>query len=144
MADDWMQQLWLKASQHASGVPPGEVEFWLHGVAKNLVREHWRKRSRRPAQVPIADPALAADLSDRLVTEELPTALLEKKEVRDQLLLAVTELPSDEQELIIGHYFHNQSHRFLAERLGVSERAVEGRLYRARQTLRTALKDLEA
>lgn len=144
LADDWMQQLWLQALRHATDVPPDEVEFWLRGVAKNLVREHWRKQARRPAQVPIADPRLASDLSERLVTEELPVTLLEQREVRDQLLLAVTELSGDEQELIIGHYFHSQSHLVLAKRLGLSERAVEGRLYRARQTLRTALKDLEA
>ena len=143
LADDLMQQLWLQARTSGTSVPPGELEFWLRGIARNLVRTHWRQRARRPASVPLPHPNLAADLADRLVTEELPPDALERREVRDQLLLAMTELPGEQQELIIGHYFQEQSHSALAARLGLSVRAVEGRLYRARQTLREKLRHVE-
>jgi len=141
-ADDLMQQLWLHAQQ-LSDTPPGEVEFRLRAIAKNLIRTHWRKQGRRPAQLPLAEPRLAAELARRLVCEELPVAILERKEVRDQLLLALTELPAAEQELIIKHYFHGKPHAELAATLGTSERAIEGRLYRARATLREKLQHWE-
>ena len=85
---------------------------------------------------------LAAELANRLVEEELPPEVLERKEVRDQLLLAITELPSGDQDLIAGHYFDGAAFAELARRTGLSERAIEGRLYRARQALREKLRHL--
>jgi RNA polymerase sigma factor (sigma-70 family) len=142
LADDLMQQLWVQARRNEAAVPAGELEFWLRGIARNLVRTHWRVRARRPGSVPLADPALAADLAERLVSAELPPETLERREVRDQLLLAITELTSAEQEFIVEHYFHDRSHAQLAAAFGLSVRAVEGRLYRARQALREKLKHL--
>jgi len=142
LADDLMQQLWVQAHDRAADVPKDELEFWLRGVARNMVRTHWRTRTRRPPNVPLADPELGADLADRLLSEELPPEVLEREEVRNQLLLAITELTGDEQEFIVEHYFHNQSHSELAVQFDLSARAVEGRLYRARQALREKLRHL--
>jgi len=142
LADDLMQQLWLQARNSGAAIPEDELEFWLRGVARNLVRTHWRRQARRPANVPLPDPALAADLADRLVSAELPPETLQRTEVRSQLLLAITALTSEEQEFIVEHYFHERSHAQLAADFGLSRRAVEGRLYRARRALREKLKHL--
>jgi RNA polymerase sigma-70 factor (ECF subfamily) len=142
LADDLMQQLWLQARTSSAGVPSHELEFWLRGVAKNLVRTHWRRQARRPANLPLADPQLAGELAERIAREELPPTTLEHREVRDQLLLAITELDSPDQELIVGHYFHDRSHAELAAEHGLTVRGVEGRLYRARQALREKLTNL--
>ena len=143
LVDDLMQQLWLQARRKAHSVRQANAEAWLWRVAQNLLRAHWRSRGQRPRQVPLADPRLAAELARRFDTEELPGEVLARKEVRDQLLLALTALPSAEQELLLGHYFHELSHAALAETHGISERAVEGRLYRARKLLREKLRHLE-
>ena len=143
LVDDLMQQLWLQARRKAYSVRLPNAEAWLWRVAQNLLRAHWRSRARRPQQVPLADPQLAAELARRFDTEELPTEVLARKEVRDQLLLALTALPGAAQELLLGHYFHGLSHAVLAVAHGISERAVEGRLYRARKMLREKLKHLE-
>jgi RNA polymerase sigma-70 factor (ECF subfamily) len=142
LADDLMQQLWLQARTSGASVPEDQLEFWLRGIARNLVRTHWRRRAGRPASITLPNPELAADLADRLVSEELPPEILERKEVRDQLLLAITELTSDQQEIVVAYYFHNRSHAQLAAEAGLSVRAVEGRLYRARQALREKLNHL--
>lgn len=143
LADDLMQQLWLQAANGQAAVPEDEFEFWLRGVARNLIRAHWRQARRRPKHLPIADPELSSALADRLADEELPPQVLERKEVRDQLLLALTDLSSQEQELIIGRYFGNRTHAELADATGLSVRAVEGRLYRARQALHRRLRELD-
>lgn len=142
LADDLMQQLWLQARTSGASVPDHEREFWLRGIAKNLVRTHWRRQARRPASRPLADPGLAAELAGRLGTKELPPETLERKEIRDQLLLAITELDSADQELIVEHYFHSRSQVELAAERGLSPRGIEGRLYRARQALREKLRNL--
>jgi RNA polymerase sigma factor (sigma-70 family) len=144
LADDLMQQLWLRATSNGgASVPDDEVEFWLRGIARNLLRAHWRQARQRPAHLPVADPAVASRLAERMAGEDLPPQILERREVRDQLLLAVTALPSQEQELIIGHYFHGRSLADLAETTGLTARAVEGRLYRARRSLEQRLRELD-
>jgi RNA polymerase sigma-70 factor (ECF subfamily) len=142
LADDLMQQLWVQA-QNLGPTPEEEIEFRLRAVARNLLRSHWRRVGRRPAHVPLPDPDLAVVLSGRLVSEELPEDVLCRREVRDQLLLALTDLPAAPQELIVAHYFEGCSQAALARRLGTTPRAVEGRLYRARQALREKLRHLE-
>lgn len=141
-ADDLMQQLWMQARPRGAAIAAGEIEFWLRSVARNLLATFWRKQLRR-GQAPAADPKTAAELARRFSAEQLPAAELERREYRDLLMLAITELSAAEQELILGCYYEGLSHAALAARLGVSERAIEGRLYRARQTLREKLKDLE-
>ena len=143
LVDDLMQQLWLQARRKAYSVRQPNAEAWLWRVAQNLLRAHWRSRARRPQQVPLADPQLAAELARRFDSEELPAEVLARKEVRDQLLLALTALPGAEQQLLLGHYFLGLTHAALSKEHGISERAVEGRLYRARQLLRDKLKHLE-
>lgn len=144
LADDLLQQLWLQASGNGAAlVPDAELEFWLRGIARNLVRAYWRQARHRPAYLPIADAELGAELAERLATEELPPEVLERKEMRDQLLLALTALPSWDQELIVGHYFEGRPHAELAAATGLSVRAIEGRLYRARRSLQQRLRRAE-
>ena len=142
LADDLMQRVWLQARTSGASVPQEKLESWLWSIARNLVRTHWRTRARRPEDVPLPCPEVAADLADRLVSKEFPPEALDRQEVRDQLLLAITELASQEQELIVEHYFHGRSHAELARRLSLSARAIEGRMYRARQALRARLEHL--
>ena len=142
LADDLMQQLWLQARTGRSDVPADQQEFWLRGIAKNLVRGHWRREKRRATRVLSADPRMAAELAERMGREPLPAEYLENREIQTHLMLAITALDSEEQELIIGHYFHGKGHADLARENGMSLRAVEGRLYRARRLLREKLKRL--
>lgn len=139
LADDLMQQLWIQTRRGAGGVPLDQLEYWLRAVARNLIRSHWRQQHRRPPHIPVHDRRLSAALGERLATEAIPAAELEREEIRHELLLAITELSTDDQELIEGFYFRGCSQAEMAERFGVSERAIEGRLYRARQALRERL-----
>lgn len=143
-ADDLMQQLWLQAATSQTSVPPAEIEPWLRGIARNLVCTYWRKATTRPERLPVVKPTVARELAARLTRESIPPDVLERREVRDQLLLAITQLGAAEQELVIEHYFHGRSHAELAAGFGIGERAVEGRLYRARQSLRQALQHLNS
>lgn len=143
LADELMQQLWLQACMSGGAVPPDEFEFWLRRVAQNLVCDHWRRKNRRPAQIPIGNPALGRELAERIDRELLPAEAIEKRELLDQVALAVTALPAADQELVILHYVQGRSFREIGERFGMSERAIEGRLYRARRKLKEMLAHLE-
>ncbi len=143
LADEMMQQLWLQACKCARAVPAEQFEFWLRAVAKNLINDHWRRKKRRPPEVPIENPAVARELADKLDRELLPPEAAHRREVLDQVMLAVTALPGEDQDLIIGHYVQGRRYQEIGEGCGISERAVEGRLYRARQKLKQMLAHLE-
>jgi RNA polymerase sigma-70 factor (ECF subfamily) len=142
-ADDLMQKLWVRAKHSSAGVHAAQLEYWLRGVARNLIREDWRKRAAARRRVPLVDPVVARELAEKIAAEDLPDEYLQRQEVRDQLILAITELGTIEQEVIVGYYFQGESQASLANRFGISERAVEGRLYRARRALRRKLESLE-
>ncbi len=143
LASDLMQQLWLhwRRGRQISGE---QAEFWLRSIARNLVRTHWRTQARRGQHPwPRHDAQLAAELAARVAAEPLAADLLEQAEVREQLLLAITALPHEHQSLIVEHYFDGRSHEQMAADRGLTPRAIEGRLYRARSALREALRNLE-
>lgn len=142
-ADDLMQQLWLAAASKSDSRREANPEPWLWRIAENLLRAHWRRRSGLPDQRIAVDPELARALARQFDDEEIPLEVLARRETQTQLLLALTSLAADEQELIIGHYFECRSHADLAATRDISERAVEGRLYRARRSLRERLLQTE-
>lgn len=139
-----MQELCLQAAR--SKLPtdePDRLDAWLFGVAKNVLRRHWRTTTRRRRNLPEVRADISAELGKMLDAEPMPQELLEQKEMREQLTLALTALPSRDQELILQHYFDERSQIEIAEKLGITARAVEGRLYRARQALRDKLAFME-
>jgi RNA polymerase sigma-70 factor (ECF subfamily) len=142
LTDDLLQQVMLAATTGASIVPPAELEYWCRAVARNLVATHWRTHANRPKNLPIADASLALELAQRLSSEVLPSDILSRREMQDQLLLAITELDSADQDLVVAHYFRSESQAAIGARINASERAVEGRLYRARRALRDKLQSL--
>lgn len=140
-AADLMQQLWLAALKNARAVPENELEFWLRSVAWRLLASHWRSNGRmrvRHADGPTAH-RIAAALAEQFGTRHLPPSLLEHDETRRLVMLALTDLPTDDQQLIIDHYFRGDEFASIAQRLNTTARAVEGRVYRARQALRQRL-----
>lgn len=143
LSQDLMQQLWVAALKTGRDVPLNELEFWLRTVARRLLATHWRRAKVRGPVVSVPDPDVAAGLAQRLGTTYLAPTDLADREVRNLVLLAVTDLGTDDQTLIFAHYFEGAEHSAIADRLGISVRAVEGRLYRARQALRARLSHLE-
>lgn len=136
-ADDLMQQLWLAALKNGGGVRGEDFEFWLRSVAGRLIADHFRKAYRRGGskRARVFDPAQTAGLAKRLETERLPAAALADQDLKDQLALALTELSAQEQQLVLEHYVRERTHAEIAAEQGVSQRSIEGRLYRARRGL---------
>lgn len=143
LVDDLMQQVWLRARLRCDDLREDDPEPWLWRIAQNLIRAHWREQGRGPANRITGNPIPDRSLAVRFDTEDLPLDTLARREVREQLLLALTGLAVESQELLVGCYFEGRSHAELASTLGISERAVEGRLYRARLALREKLTNLE-
>jgi len=145
LTDDLMQQLWLEASGSESRPRDvAELEPWLFGIARNLVRNHWRRVGSRPAHLPLPDPEVARELAEKLTTGPLTEEDQDRGDLMHQLALAITELPAGQQALFVGHYCEGKTFEQLAEQADTSVRSVEGRLYRIRRRLRERLIDDES
>ncbi len=114
---------------------------WLYTIATNLARTQQRWQSRHPqvsleAESEFTDgslkdrlPAETADAAEHLETAERKTA------VRD----AIAGLPEELREPLILAEYEEMSQREIAEILQCTPKAVEMRLYHARQQLRRSL-----
>jgi RNA polymerase sigma-70 factor (ECF subfamily) len=104
---------------------------WLFAIALNLARDAVRHHKRRPStpldQAP--EPSHTHHPLSEADTHERAAA------VRN----AIAELPSDLRAAVVLFEYENMSHAEIADIVGASPKAVETRIYRARQQLRKTL-----
>ena len=127
LAEDLVQETWMRALDHwpARGVPDEPIA-WLMRVARNTLISHFRRV--RPELI---DPALL-DLTSGGLPADVPSAAT-------TVTWGLSRLRRRHAELLEAFYFEGRTTRELADAYGTSERAVEGRLRRARLKLKTQL-----
>jgi len=143
-AEDVLQQTAFVALRHER-VPrtADEQERWLRGIAKNIVRRHWRDNGRARTHGFIGDAARARCLLGEIDADRCPVDELTRTDTMDQLLCAIASLGAHDQQLLYAFYKRQRSQVQIAEELGISAKGVETRLYRMRAKLRDALRELD-
>lgn len=143
-ADDLLQQACQVAARNRR-MPHDdtECEAWLRGIARNLIRRHWRLMKRQRRHIRLEDAALAQQLVEGMESQPAPAEALMQEESARQMLLAVTSLPAPDQQLVFAFYFEGRSQADIAKDLGLSAKSVETRLYRVRNRLRAILRNIE-
>ncbi len=141
-ANDLAQETFVRVYQHRADFQPGRrFSTWLFTIGGNLARNHLRTRSRRP-EVPL-DPAGGDDRSGLMETLRAqgltPDEDLLRAEQQSAVRDAVSALPDDLREAIVLCELEDRSVSEAAGILSTTVKAVESRLYRARQQLRTRL-----
>lgn len=143
-AEDMMQELCLQLVRSKNKIAGLESsDGWIFGVARNVLRNHIRTQLRRRKNLPSVSAESIGELVGQVDSGKLPELALEDGETRDVLMLAITSLEGVDQEIIKLHYFDGLSFRDIAERMNMTPRSVEGRLYRARKALRGRLANME-
>ncbi|HTE44736.1 MAG TPA: sigma-70 family RNA polymerase sigma factor [Gemmatimonadaceae bacterium] len=128
LAEDVTQEAWLRAVRdwRQNGAPRNPLG-WLTTVARNLISNHARRRES--VSLDLVSPAeVFAAVESNNVADSAEIASL----VSD----ALTRLPEAEARLLETFHYDRLKMSQLAEVYGISERAVEGRLRRARERLR--------
>lgn len=118
----------------------GAVGAWLRGIAHNLFHADLRRgRSGRVISLEAAREAGAAGLESR--ASETPGApeLLVQEEQAARVRGALDELDGPYRTVLVMRYTEGSSLAVIGALLGMSERAVEGRLRRARLALKEKL-----
>jgi RNA polymerase sigma-70 factor (ECF subfamily) len=140
-AEDAAQEAFLKAFRNL-GKFRGEAKFstWLISITLNEARS--RLRQKKTAKTESLDelnegghvsPALLRDW------REMPSEVLERREVRVMLQHAITDLPLIYREIFLLRDFEELSVNQSAEALGISVAAAKVRLHRARMMLQKKL-----
>jgi RNA polymerase sigma-70 factor, ECF subfamily len=122
----------------------GEAKFstWLLTIVVNEARQKLRKAKR--AREDSLEQTMAGE--DRELTpapltdwREIPSEALERKELRETLRQAVSELPAGYREVFALRDLEGLNVRETATALGVNENVVKVRLHRARMMLQKRL-----
>lgn len=111
---------------------PAKVGPWLYRVAIRQAINFHRKTSR------ISQPEIVDDLIVEAQTPEPLDWMLNQESDRN-LGRCIEQLDDGEREILMLKFTENWSYQQLADHLGVSVRAVEHRLLKARKNLRTLL-----
>ncbi len=120
------------------------IYTWLTSLGRGVITEILR-RERRWRRHEIswerADRALieAVGALDR---EEMPDLIMEREETRQLVRAAMSQLPPKVKNLLELRYWKGESTGGLARLLGMTEKAVESLLARARQALQQSLQIL--
>ena len=133
LAEDVTQETWLRAIRdwRRKG-PPDQPIAWLTTVARNLLVSYYRRH--RPAELDnVRAAARAVPDTRRSAESDQITATVDH---------ALSRLPPAQADLIESFHFDRRPTARIAEDAGLSERAVEGRLRRARLRLRRELEHL--
>jgi RNA polymerase sigma factor (sigma-70 family) len=131
-ADDLLAEVWLRAFAARAGYDAGhgDARPWLYGIARNVLREHWRA-------VDVDEPA-ALDQTWTDPWDGVDTRLDLAERAR-AVMSAVRELPEAEREVLLLVAWDQLTPAEAAKALGVPQGTARSRLHRARATLRRAL-----
>jgi len=137
LAEDVTQETWLRAVREwrRQGRPDRPLA-WLTTVAGNLLLNHHR-RPQAAALEAVAPAELVAAVDGAVGGGPLDRLEVEERDAR--LRRALDRLPGSHARLLEAFYYERHPVARIAELLGISERAVEGRLRRARHQLRRML-----
>ena len=109
----------------------GSWNAWLTAITRNTARNYQRSAQHRPGTqaIPEGTPAPGASPEEAILQAERSAALHD----------ALARLGQNDRALFYRKYYYLQSTAQIAAELGMTERAVDGRLYRLKKRLRTML-----
>jgi RNA polymerase sigma factor (sigma-70 family) len=126
-AEDALQTTFVHALRSVRrGVRPRTEAAWLYAIAHNVCRERWRSSHGRDVRLRAHD---VDELADVLAAPEP-----DNEELFD-LDSALDRLAERQREALLLREWRGLSYAEIAQRLAVSEAAVETLLYRARRAL---------
>lgn len=141
-AADLAQETFVRVYQHRGRFDPRrKFTTWLYTIATNLARDRQRRTNRHPqVSLDVETDESGRSHGDRLeATAPTPPEKLQAEERAAAVRNAVSALPDELRTPLILVEYEDCSQAEIAAMLDCSVKAVEMRLYRARQQLREEL-----
>ena len=138
-AEDVTQEVFLKAYQNLSAFrQPYNFAGWLYKITVNCCRDWVRRASRSTKhEVPIGEAKTE-------VLEEKALQSYQDDELKHTVRNAIATLSESDRQVVTLHYMHGLTCKEIGRYLGTSARAIEMRLYRARQQLKKEIMTMQA
>jgi RNA polymerase sigma-70 factor (ECF subfamily) len=135
---DIVQEIFMAAARGARqfDARQGTPSAWLHGIARNIVALHFRKKMRREGVNPALGRQLLPWLQDR---QAAAGSALESAELAAVVRTALSALPRDYETLLVAKYIDGESVDALAAAEDSTPVAIRSKLARARQAFRETL-----
>src|SRR5688500_8321128 len=111
----------------------GDLNGWMFGIARNMLKEHFRSQARRGISVPLEA------YHNLHAPGRSPEQAVELIEGFRQAVRGLRQLPEQEQEVIALRYGAELSNQQIAEMLGLNPNHVGVLLHRALKKLRHTL-----
>ena len=129
MADVFVR-LWQGAAQFDTDRGT-KLSSWVYAIARHTALDYRRCQQRREISIPLeeADLQIELNLEDRMA-RNINGIILRQ---------TVDALPPPDREIFIYRYFCEMSVREIAERVSLTVKQVENKLYRGKLSLRTQL-----
>jgi RNA polymerase sigma-70 factor, ECF subfamily len=114
---------------------------WLYAIATNLVKDRYRHRSRHPqVSLDAENEAMGENFRENMPAQNAtPSESLQASERAETIRKAVTKLPEELRAPLILCEYEELSHAEIGKILDCTPKAVETRIYRARNQLRDKL-----
>ncbi len=126
--DDAVQETFLKLARNATAIE-SNLGAWLHSCARTTALNRLRSirtRGRREHELEANAVAVA----------DAPGGRMEQHEDMQVIEDCVEQLPKRERELVVSYFYLGQTQQQIADRLGVSQVAVQKRLKGVLEVLR--------
>lgn len=133
-ADDLAQET-LFAAWTSNRQPERAEEWrpWLFGVARNILLRWRRDRARHGGRV-VGAPESERHLLAAATTDDLDD-LLRREDIVDLLDTALGRLPAGTRQELLLKYIDDLPQAEIAARMGIHEKALEGRLHRGKRAI---------
>jgi RNA polymerase sigma-70 factor (ECF subfamily) len=132
LAQETFVRLWQQREKFREGA---EFRPWIFAIAVNLARNRLRWWRRRP-EVELEEWSAVEETRSPGVK---PAGELETAERAEAVRAAIAALPAELREALVLFEYEEMSHAEIAAAVGATPKAVETRIYRAREKLRAAL-----
>lgn len=138
-AEDLAQKVYLRIwNARGRYEPRSKFSTWMFSIMRRLVLNERRGRARRGAVFYAPGP----DETPRdPVSLDLPSGEASASELAAAIDAALDNLPEDQRTAIILRRYEEMPYGEIAEVLGTTVPAVKSLLFRARETLRTKLRN---
>jgi RNA polymerase sigma-70 factor (sigma-E family) len=130
-AEDMLQEALVRTARHWR-TARNSPEAYTRRVIVNLATDRWRARQRRPAEVPLDDPA-----ARQRAPVEPPLCAGDRTVILD----ALRQLPCQQRAVVVLRYWDGVPVAETATVLGISEGTVKSYAARAIARLREVLTD---
>ena len=129
-AEEVVSDVFLAAWNQAEDLQLGKIKAWLAGVARNTARKKLRNIDQ---ELPLEEDIL--ELPEQAGLE----SALEKTEERFLVNWAVNDLPEQDREVFLRHYYYAQTVREISKEMTLNESTIKTKLRRGRAKLKETL-----